>query len=251
MSTDQPGPGSPDDPFGERPGDRGGPPSGEGGAYGDGPHGAPPRGRGAPQGPGDEGRGPYDQGPYEQGPNEQDPYVQGPNEQGPFGQDPYGRDPQAGGPQGSGRDPMAGMPPVAAAGKRLLARIIDIVIVLVPAYLLEWGISSVQNGSASIGRSAVGGVFAAGLGYLYEFYTTRSSGQTVGKKMMAIRTAMLSDGSVPTSTASAVRAGVLWVPVFFCSFVWFLVIGLTVIFNRPYKQGIEDRLAKTVVVEIA
>ncbi|MYS18810.1 Uncharacterized membrane protein YckC, RDD family [Streptomyces sp. DvalAA-14] len=247
MSTDQPGQGPPDDPFGERRGDGGDrQPGGDGGAFGDGPYGAPPRGRGGPQGPGGEGRGPYEQDPWGRGPSGQPPGDQGQDDRNPYGHNPY-----SGRPRGSGPDPMAGMPPAAATGKRVLARIIDIVIVLLPAYLLDWGIASVQNGSATLGRSAVGGVFAAGLGYLYEFYTTRSSGQTVGKKMMAIRTAMLSDGSVPTQTASAVRAGVLWVPVFFCSFVWFLIIGLTVIFDRPYRQGVQDRLAKTVVVEIA
>jgi uncharacterized RDD family membrane protein YckC len=239
MSTDQPGPGSPDDPFGKRPGDGGGPAPGEGGAYGDGPYGAPPPGRGGPSGPGDEG--PYDQGPY----------GQGPYGQGPYDQDPYGRNPYGGGPHGPGRDPLAGMPPPAAAGKRVIARIIDVIIVLIPAYLLDWGISTAQNGSASLGRSAVGGVFAAGLGYVYEFYTTRASGQTIGKKAMGIRVAMLADGNVPTPAASGLRAGVLWVPVFFCSGIWFLIIGLTVIFDRPYRQGIEDRLAKTVVVEAA
>jgi uncharacterized RDD family membrane protein YckC len=30
--------------------------------------------------------------------------------------------------------------------------------------------------------------------------------------------------------------------------VWFLVIGLTVLVDRPYKQGIHDKAARTVVV---
>ncbi|MFC4036386.1 RDD family protein [Streptomyces polygonati] len=235
MSSDQPGPG-PDDPFVNRPGEGGSRRPDDGGAYGDGPYGAPPPGR---RGPGDEGGGPYDRNP-----NDQSPYDQNPYDRNPYDQDPYGGGRNPG-------DPMAGMPPLAAAGKRVLARLIDIIIVLIPAFLLEWGTAGLEDSNGGAGRSAVSGLFAAGLGYLYEWYTTRSTGQTLGKKMMGIRTAMLSDGSVPTPAAAAVRAGVLWVPVLLCYCVWFLIIGITVFFDKPYKQGLQDRLAKTVVVEIA
>ncbi|WP_405582088.1 RDD family protein [Streptomyces sp. NBC_01190] len=336
MSTDQPGPGSEDDPFGKRPHDgdeasgasgaSGGepedrppdpqpppnnpygplpprqerpkeppsPPPGQGGPYGqDSPGGPPPPGsggpfgeddlgdRGGPGGPGDRGGGVEpgggdDEGDKDQagtsrwGPRGGSPY--GPGGQGgdpygpagdpygkggdPAGQDPYrrsryGRNPFARDPRGVGPDPLAGMPPLAAAGKRVLARIIDVIIVLIPAYLLEWAAEGMQIHNATAGRSAVGGVFAAGFGFLYEWLTTRSRGQTVGKRAMRIRTAMLADGSVPTSTASALRAAVLWLPVFCCYIIWFLAIGITVAFDRPYKQGIHDRIARTVVVEVS
>jgi uncharacterized RDD family membrane protein YckC len=143
------------------------------------------------------------------------------------------------------------MPPLAEAGKRVLARIIDIVIVLIPAYLLDWAAVGVQGSHFSTGRSAVGGVFTAGVGFVYEFLMTRATGQTVGKKVMRLRAAMLDDGSVPTSNAAAVRAAILWLPAFCCSCVWFLVIGATVLVDRPYKQGIHDKAAKTVVVQTA
>jgi uncharacterized RDD family membrane protein YckC len=220
MSTDQPGPGSPDDPFGKRPGDGDGPPSGEDGPYGGGPYGSPPPGAGGPYGGGGQGGGPYDEGP----------------------EDPFG-----GGQQGP--DPLAGMPPLARSGKRVTARVIDIVVVLVPAYLLELLVVG-AHGHVSVGRSALGGVFAAGIGFLYEWYPTKATGQTIGKRAMGIRTAMLADGSVPTSAASAVRALILWVPVFCCYCVWFLLIGITVAFDKPYRQGVHDKAAKTVVVEI-
>ena len=223
MSSDQPPPGSPDDPFAKRPPEGGGwgrpegssegpPPGGDqpppsDGAYGGGPHGAPPPGRG-----------------------------------GPYGQSPYGGAP-------GGADPLAGMPPLADSGKRLLARIIDIVIVLIPAFLLDWAAVGIQEGDFTAGRSAVGGVFTAGIGFLYEFLMTRATGQTVGKKVMRLRTAMLADGRVPTSNASAARAAILWLPAFCCSCVWFLVIGVTVAVDRPYRQGIHDKAARTVVVQ--
>lgn len=253
MSTDQP-PSGPDDPFSRRPpesgsGASGGSPSDQpsgggnpyekpsggqpppdqpppnepppGNPYGGGPHGAPPPG----------GGGPYGQNPYDQ----------------PPGGDPFGHDPHTGGP--GGPDPLAGMPPLAESGKRVLARIIDLVIVLIPAFLLDWLTVGIHDNDFSTGRSAVGGVFTAGIGFLYEFLMTRATGQTVGKTTMGLRAAMLADGSVPTPNAAAARAAVLWLPAFCCSCVWFLVIGLTVMIDRPYKQGIHDKAARTVVVQ--
>jgi uncharacterized RDD family membrane protein YckC len=141
------------------------------------------------------------------------------------------------------------MPPLAPSGKRLLARIIDIVIVLIPAFLLDWATVGLQDNGFSAGRSAVGGVFTAGVGFLYEYFMTKSGGQTVGKKAMGLRAAMLADGSVPTPQASAARAAILWLPAFCCSCVWFVIIGITVMFDKPYKQGIHEKASRTVVVE--
>jgi uncharacterized RDD family membrane protein YckC len=165
----------------------------------------------------------------------------------PDGGNPY--DPGFGhGGGGGGGDPLAGMPPLAASGRRVLARVIDLVIVLVPAGLLDWAAGGVQGNDFSYGRSAVGGVFTAVLGFLYEWYMTKSTGQTVGKKLTGLRAAMLSDGSVPTPNAAAARAAVLWIPAFCCSCFWFLIIGITVLFDKPYKQGLHDKAARTVVV---
>lgn len=218
MSTDQPPPGNP---------------------Y-SGPHGAPPPGGGGPYG-GDSG--PYGGGPGGSG----GPYGGGPG--GPYGQGPpSGQNPYEGGPYG-GQDPLAGMPPLAPGGRRLFARIIDIIIVLIPSFLLDWAAVGLQNDDFTAGRSAVGGVFTAGIGFLYEFLMTRATGQTLGKRLMGLRAAMLENGNVPTQNASAVRAAILWLPAFCCSCVWFVIIGLTVLFDKPYKQGLQDKAAKTVVVD--
>ncbi|MFG1805886.1 RDD family protein [Streptomyces sp. NPDC049040] len=166
----------------------------------------------------------------------------------PGGGSPYDSGYGYGGGTGGGRDPLEGMPPLAASGKRLLARIIDVIIVLVPAGLLDWAAGGVQGDDFTAGRSAVGGVFTAVLGFVYEWYMTKSTGQTVGKKLMGLRAAMLSDGSVPTQNASAARAAVLWLPAFCCSCFWFLIIGITVLIDKPYKQGLHEKAAKTVVV---
>jgi uncharacterized RDD family membrane protein YckC len=217
MSSNQPPPQPPPagNPYGNPPPSGGGDPYGGPPPGGGDPYGNPPPGEGGPWGdrpPG--GGGPYDKG--------------------------YGG--------GGGQEPLPGMPPLAAAGKRLLARIIDIVIVLVPAGLLDWAAGGLQGDDFTAGRSAIGGVFTAGLGFLYEWYMTKSTGQTLGKKLMRIRAAMLADGSVPPPNASAVRAAILWLPAFCCSCFWFLIIGITVVFDRPYKQGVHEKAARTVVV---
>ncbi|MFI0938897.1 RDD family protein [Streptomyces sp. NPDC021020] len=167
----------------------------------------------------------------------------------PGGGNPYDNPPPGyGGGGGGGPEPLPGMPPLADSGKRVIARIIDIVIVLIPAGLLDWAAGGVNGNDFSYGRSAIGGVFTAGLGFLYEWYMTKSTGQTVGKKLMGLRAAMLSDGGVPTTNAAAVRAAVLWLPAFCCSCFWFLLIGITVAFDKPYKQGLHEKAARTVVV---
>lgn len=189
------------------------------------PYGNPPPQGGNPYG----GGNPYDNPPP-----------------GGGGGNPFGG-PPPGGP-GEGPDPLAGMAPLAPPGKRVIARVIDIIIVLIPAGLLDWAAGGVHGNDFTAGRSAIGGVFTAGLGFLYEWYMTKATGQTVGKKLMGLRAAMLSDGSVPNANASAARAAVLWLPAFCCSCFWFLLIGITVLFDKPYKQGLHEKAARTVVV---
>jgi len=140
------------------------------------------------------------------------------------------------------------MAPLADSGRRVLARIIDLVIVLIPAGLLDWAAGGIHGGDFSTGRSAVGGLFTAGLGFLYEWFLTRDDGRTLGKRALGLRAAMLDHGEVPGDSAALRRAIVLWLPAFFCSCVWFLVIGVTVLFDKPYAQGLHDKAAGTVVV---
>ncbi|MYT30623.1 MULTISPECIES: RDD family protein [unclassified Streptomyces] len=250
MSTDQPppGPGEPpeNDPFQKRPPQ---PPAGgtpDPGAPRNGsPHGAGPNeGTGAPPPGGAPPPPPPGAGPP--------PSYGG----GPHGGGPYGG-PPAGGPYGSGEygaDPLAGMPPLANRGKRLLARIIDAIIIGVPVTLIMNAIvgwvdyfstSSVETSK----QATVSGV--AMLVYLiYEGVMLTTRGQTVGKMAMRIRVAMLADGSIPTPQAGWTRAAVYTLPeiVPCCGFIFWLVNVLWCTWDKPYQQCLHDKAARTVVV---
>ncbi|MFE4966516.1 RDD family protein [Streptomyces sp. NPDC056660] len=228
MSTEPPpGSGQPpeDDPFKKQP------PSGE---------------PGAGQGPGS----PYDT-PYG-GAQPPPPSYGG----GPYGGGggPYGG---GGGPYGGAggypADPLAGMPPLADSGRRTLARIIDMVLVLIVVWLLTWAFGvreyEVNGDKMEVGKSFVQSLVAAVLFVGYDTLLTAKSGQTLGKKWLGMRVADLNNGSTPSAQTSLVRALVLWLPfAFCCACVWTIICGGWSYFDKPYKQGLHDKAAKTVVV---
>jgi uncharacterized RDD family membrane protein YckC len=129
-------------------------------------------------------------------------------------------------------DPLAGMPPLADFGKRLAARIIDVLIVAVPLFLIQLAFGTNrytvetnrgEDVSEVITRSYSGSglimtliSIAAYLGY--DSWFTKKNGQTVGMNAMGLRVAMLNDGTGPESGAALSRAAVLWLPTLICCF---------------------------------
>ncbi|MFF1747776.1 RDD family protein [Streptomyces mirabilis] len=222
MSSEPPPPGSgppPDeDPFKKQP-----PPAEGGGSPYDGP--SPPT---PPQG------SPYDS-----------PYGDQPPPHG--GGDPYG----PGGPYGG--DPLAGMPPLADSGKRTVARIIDMILVGIVVWLLSWAFGVMQYNmnadkieySRGFGQSVIAAVLYVG----YDTIMISRSGQTLGKKLFNLRVANLDNGSTPSVQSTLVRSLVLWIPfAFCCACIWTAIAGGWSYFDKPYKQGLHDKAAKTVVV---
>ncbi|MET7622125.1 RDD family protein [Streptomyces sp. NPDC005408] len=230
MSNDQPPPDQPpeDDPFLKKPQEPRPPSAG-------GPQEPPP-----PQGP------PPPGSPYDGGSGRPPPY-----------------DPGAYGGAYGGVDPLAGMPPLADFGKRFIARVIDALIIFVPLAVLSalfggWDFSTNSNSDTwdqitdemNSSRQWLWSLVSlvAYVGY-DTVMTTKRNGQTVGKRIMKIRVAMLNDGSVPDTPSSLMRAVVLWVPALVCCFcLWWIVIILTILTDKPYKQGLHDKAGKTVVV---
>ncbi|MFI1656119.1 RDD family protein [Streptomyces sp. NPDC020472] len=249
MSTDQPPPGQPpeDDPFSKRPPEP--PPGGP-------PPGGPPPG-GPPPG------GPPPSGPPPGGPPPGSPY------DSPYGGgSPYDNMPPP--PYGSGygggyggNDPLSGMPPLAETGRRVLARLIDWVIIAVPLAIIgipfdiyqratrdgnDFGdtVNSLNGGSQLVFQLITIVAYVA-----YDTVLTAKNGQTIGKRLMKLRVAMLNDGTTPPMSQSLLRAVVLWLPALICcACLWPLLILILIVVDKPYKQGLHDKAAKTVVVTV-
>lgn len=259
MSSEPPPPGSgqppEEDPFKKQP-----PPAEGGGSPYDGTSSPPPSGspydsphdnRTPPYGsqpppPGGQqppppGGGPYGSGgggPYGSGGG--DPYGSG-------GGDPYG----SGGPYGG--DPLEGMPPLADSGKRVLARILDMILVGIVVWLLSWAFGvteyNVNADRVEYGKGLGQSVIAAVLYTGYDTFLIRKSGQTLGMKLFRMRVADLDNGATPSTQTSLIRALVLWIPfAFCCACIWTAIAGGWSFFDKPYKQGLHDKAAKTVVV---
>ncbi|WP_028813147.1 RDD family protein [Streptomyces flavidovirens] len=255
MSTDQPPPGEPpdDDPFLKKPPpDQDQPPSPPPPSAGGGPFdtgGAGDTGdTGGPGGPGEPG-GPG--GPTGPGPGGGSPYGDS-----PYGGPPYGTPPPP--YSGGAADPLAGMPPLAPTGKRIAARIIDGLIVAIPLGLIGWLVGIFDNYTSddwdevttmSDGKSLIWQLVTMVVYIGYDTYMTAKDGRTVGKRLMNLRVAMLNNGMVPETNASLLRAVVLWVPALICCFcLWWLINLVMILIDKPYKQGLHDKAAKTVVV---
>ncbi|WP_392670870.1 RDD family protein [Streptomyces sp. LN785] len=178
---------------------------------------------------------------------------------------PYDPGPYGGGQYG-GTDPLAGMPPLAEPGKRIVARLIDFLIISIPLYLISLPFGGAVEMSDSKSGDSVGNVFnqtysghqllwsLIGLvAYVaYDTYFTHKDGRTLGKRLLKMRVAMLNDGSVPDVGASFLRAVVLWLPALLCCpCLWWLINIVLMFTDKPYRQGLQDKAAKTVVVSTA
>jgi uncharacterized RDD family membrane protein YckC len=267
MSNDQPPPGWGDpesgrppenDPFKKQP-----PPGGEGGGGGSG---QPPEG--PPPGEGPAGPPP----PPPPGPGQGSPYGPGPGspyggQGGPYSSQGGGMPPPSYGPPyggyGGTPDPLAGMPPLADFGKRFAARVIDALIVFVPIFLISWFTGGWDGGSnnnddwdefadqVNTGRQWLWSLISLIVYVGYDTLMVRRNGQTVGKRLFKLRVAMLNDGTTPQTGPALLRAAVLWVPALVCCFcLWWIVIIVTILLDKPYKQGLHDKAAKTVVVTV-
>jgi uncharacterized RDD family membrane protein YckC len=168
----------------------------------------------------------------------------------PYGDTPGG-DPYGGGSHPT--DPLAGMPPLAPSGRRTLARIIDMILVAIVVGLVTWGFGvneyDMNGDNVQYGKSFAQSLLAAVLYIAYDTIMISRSGQTLGKKWLGMRVANLDNGSTPSAQTTLVRSAVLWIPfAFCCACIWTAISGGWSYFDKPYKQGLHDKAAKTVVV---
>ncbi|MFI1221704.1 MULTISPECIES: RDD family protein [unclassified Streptomyces] len=210
-----------------------------------------------------------------QPPEDDDPFLKKPQEPSPPSEgQPYGSappppppPPPPNDPYGSGAgfgapDPLAGMPPLAEPGKRILARLIDFLIISIPLYLisLPWGGAVDVNGDGDdgfgdavsngySGHQLLWSLIGLVVYVAYDTYFTHKDGRTLGKRLLKLRVAMLNDGRVPDTGAALMRAVVLWAPALLCCpCLWWLINIVLMFTDKPYRQGLQDKAAKTVVV---
>ncbi|WP_078993006.1 RDD family protein [Streptomyces sp. MMG1121] len=166
---------------------------------------------------------------------------------------PYGGDPYGSGPGGYPGDPLAGMPPLADSARRTLARIVDMILVGIVVWLLTWAFGvreyNVNGDHVEVSKSVGQSLIAAVLYVAYDTFMISKSGQTLGKKWLNMRVANLDNGATPSGQTTLIRSLVLWVPfAFCCACIWTAICGGWSFFDKPYKQGLHDKAAKTVVV---
>ncbi|MFD5039437.1 RDD family protein [Streptomyces sp. NPDC087894] len=205
---------------------------------------------------------PPDDDPFSKRPPQGPPPPQGGSPYGSGPPPPPPNDPYGGGPYG-GADPLAGMPPLAEPGKRILARLIDFLIISIPLYLISLPFGGAVDVSSDDGNddfgNAIGNTYTGHqlvwslIGLVvyvaYDTYFTHKDGRTLGKRLLKMRVAMLNDGSVPDTSSSLMRAVVLWLPALLCCpCLWWLINIVLMFTDKPYRQGLQDKAGKTVVV---
>jgi uncharacterized RDD family membrane protein YckC len=158
-------------------------------------------------------------------------------------------------------------PEIADLGLRLGARVLDWLIVSIPAVILlsviflplltsDPSVSVRSNGT--IAHSAGSGfvlrylisaiVLVAALG-AYDILMISKQGATYGKQIVGLRVVGENGGPVST-VAAAKRWAVFGVPciVPYLGFIWFLVVSLSPLFGGRRRQGLPDKAARTMVV---
>jgi uncharacterized RDD family membrane protein YckC len=149
------------------------------------------------------------------------------------------------------------MPPLATAGQRILARLIDAVplaviwvLALAATGALEY--AAEHDGQPDPGKAVASAIATFALYFVYEGAMLSRSGQTLGKRALRIRVAVLANGDVPggsgwTRAAVYVLPGMLsWAVI---GWVFWLIDSLWFLWDQPFRQCLHDKAAKTVVVE--
>lgn len=149
--------------------------------------------------------------------------------------------------------PEAGPDSLASIPVRALARIIDTFLLAVVALALLSAVGTIDVNDETVNVDAPTWLpfLVLGISAAYEIGLIAARGQTLGKMALGIRVARRGVGTNPTPNESITRwlvpniAGVI--PVAEIAAVAVLVVYLSAAAN-PVRQGIHDRLARTVVV---
>jgi uncharacterized RDD family membrane protein YckC len=176
----------------------------------------------------------------------------------------YGQPPQGYGQPAPAAVPYKGselgLPPtgpnsLASQWMRLVARIIDIIILAIPGFIVAGALLSDSDAAYRPGMTPLSGDLIAVslvtllIGAAYEVGMLVTQGATVGKMALGMRVARIADGQKPTPADAVTR----WAVPNVAGLVPFLG-GLFQIVNAlwclwdPNRQCLHDKVAKTVVV---
>jgi uncharacterized RDD family membrane protein YckC len=165
---------------------------------------------------------------------------------------------------------------LAPYGARLVARIIDILVVfLLNAVVNGWFVWQYAREIAPVFRAAMNNpmgetpqptaraeyllftilIIATALWMAYEVPAVGNTGQTLGKRIMQIKVVPVEkDERLGFGRAFRrwFRVG-MWTPFWTCcgiGFVFQLIDSVSLLFDRPLRQALHDKAARTVVVEV-
>ncbi|NKZ01155.1 RDD family protein [Nocardiopsis alborubida] len=175
-----------------------------------------------------------------------------------------------------GPEPVERLYPLAAWRSRVYARGVDLLLVALPALLLALVLSLAWVGVQAVGSGSTDGIddryplFLSVTFFLlyagYETFALSRWQQTLGKRRVGLRVAPQAGsgslGALPLA-ALTVRAALLALPflLFFLLFTigwfWWVLVAVTALltggmaaWNRPNRQGLHDRIAGTVVLDV-
>ena len=251
-------------------------PQGQQPPYGQQPQTPPPGfsqpGYGAPQQPYDQPTQAYGQPSPAYGTPQQQPQ-QPYGGQPQYGQ-PYGQQPQMGGGLDYIQLPGVGAVRLASMGQRFLARVIDALIVGIPAaiiyfvviaawfttaassYTIDESTGQITGAPAAAGLGFLGTAFALPvtliiLEILYEVTLIAIRGATLGKQIAGVRVIREADGQLPNWGPSLIRWAILYpAAIIPCiGSLWVLLCELSPFFDsQGRRQGWHDKGAKTIVI---
>lgn len=154
-------------------------------------------------------------------------------------------------------------PVLGSRGKRLVARIIDWVVLGVVSTVLTWGqsqrvneLSAQYQGSSDPmglfsepefqGAMLVSTLVPLVLWVVYEGLLIRLRGATLGKMVMGLRVEPLRGGQVGWGQSIG-RVLVWYLPNYVTCFLWFVIDSLWCLWD-PRKQTLHDKIVRTVVL---
>jgi uncharacterized RDD family membrane protein YckC len=144
-------------------------------------------------------------------------------------------------------------------GNRLLARIIDgillflvLLVFAIPMGVFSFGAASSDSAAfdgARLGANLAFNFVALVIGAVYEIGMIGARGATIGKQLIGIKVINIETGAVPGFGPAALRWLIPTIGSFFCGIGALLVYISPFFDNSGRQQGWHDKVAKTQVVK--